>query len=304
MTGGLGLIGSETVLQLQNLYGARNVYSTDLGKRRTTSYTKDATYQSDVSKSSFSDLLTELSPTIIVHAAAHPGGRSLQEPSLNVETNALGSMRVFEWCAKNDCKILYLSSSIVYGDVLPVPITEDRLPNPGTIYGVSKLACEQWLKILEVGYDLDWSVIRPFSTYGFGHVPSLDQGIVNVMLTQIDSGGPVVVKGSLERQRDLVHVSDAARAICCAIERWSSRRIINVCTGISTSILEILHLIATERGIRFENLEIQEEVGTVGDPMYNVGDPRLARELIKFEAKTSVKEGIAQLISQRLRVRA
>ena len=258
----------------------------------------------DISKAEIVKLLDEIKPSAIVHTAAHPGGKSMGEPTINLETNVLGSMRIFEWSARNQCKILYLSSSIVYGEVAPVPIPETSVIKPGTIYGVAKAACEQWLSVLSEGYELDWVVLRPFSTYGVGHNPSLDQGIVNVMLTQMEDGMKLIVKGSLGRLRDLVHVSDATSAICRALEIWPSRQILNVCTGKATSVREMIQFIAEVRGIEFSELECHETAGTIGDPMYNVGDTGLAEKTIGFRSRISPKEGIAHLLSRRLSVRS
>jgi UDP-glucose 4-epimerase len=53
----------------------------------------------------------------VIHCAAHPGGLSLADPVLDVKVNALGSMKLFDWCARNNAKIVYLSSSAVYGPI-------------------------------------------------------------------------------------------------------------------------------------------------------------------------------------------
>lgn len=297
VTGATGLIGSEVVGDLIPRFGARNVYGIDRSARSGQTFLGENLILADVSKSEIVDLLDEISPQLIVHAAAHPGGKSLQDPALNVEANALGSMRIFEWSAKNSCRILYLSSSIVYGEAPPIPIKEEFVLRPATVYGVAKAACEQWLRILTQGFGLDWVVLRPFSTYGAGHGPSLDQGIVNVMITQMATTRDLLIKGSLTRLRDLVYVSDASDAICRTVETWPSQKVLNVCTGVATSIKEIIETIADVRGIDRSDFLCNEIPGTVGDPQYNVGDPTFASNTIGFRSRMLPRDGIAHLLS-------
>lgn len=299
VTGATGLIGSEVMGDLIPQFGAQNVYGIDCNVQASHTSVVGNLIAADVSKSEITDLLDAISPQLIVHAAAHPGGKSLYDPTLNVDVNGLGSMRIFEWSARHNCRILYLSSSIVYGEVPQFPIREDSALQPATIYGVVKAACEQWLRVLSEGFGLDWVVLRPFSTYGAGHGPSFEQGIVNVMVTQLATSRHVSVKGSLERLRDLVHVSDASDAICKAVEKWPSRKVLNVCTGIPTSIKEIIETIAEVRGIDWSEIRCSEIAGTVGDPLYNVGDPTLGLDTIGFRSRILPRDGIAHLLSLR-----
>lgn len=293
------MIGSEVLRDLCALYGKENVCGVDVRSTPPESileYSADV-LKADVSSTEICDLLDQFMPDIVVHAAAHPGGKSLNQASLDVEVNALGSMRIFEWCAEHQRKVLFLSSSIVYGEQPAVPIHESSVMSPGTIYGVAKTACEQWLRILGEGRGLDWVVLRLFSTYGRGHAPSLDQGIVNVMLTQLHQGNHVAVKGRLDRVRDLVHVSDVVRAIQRTIEVWPTRLTLNVCTGRPTTIEGLIDkLIAVMARSRHE-VQIVELPATPGDPLYNVGDPSAMAEILGLKASVTVFDGLVSLLS-------
>jgi len=294
ITGAAGLIGGEVLKLLSTddrkfrLFGLDNQWDSG-GQTQLESVPK---IQCDITSADVEKVLSEVSPDVIIHAAAHPGGKSALAPSENVAVNALGSMRLFEWCAKNRLQIVFLSSSIVYGENTRDKLTESDFLHPGTIYGVAKAACESWLEILRGAYDLDWIVLRLFSTYGAGHRPSLDQGIVNVMLTQLLRGNVVISKGSLARKRDLVHVSDAARAIALTLDKWPSRRIINICTGRSTTIRDLIELLVQLEGRAVNEIDIREVEGTVGDPLSNVGNPELAAKLLGFKARVDLREGL------------
>jgi UDP-glucose 4-epimerase len=255
----------------------------------------------DLTRPDAAGTLARHSPDAVVHCAAHPGGRSLAEPSANVRVNTAAAMTVFEWCARNRIPVIYLSSSAVYGEQPPAPIVETAEVRPGTIYAVCKVACEQFLRILEAGYGLQWTVLRLFATYGPGHRPGTSQSIVNVMLTQLMDGNRVVVRGSLDRVRDLLHVDDAADAIAAALAEPRARHaVLNVGTGRATTVRELIEVLAQALGRRLSDLDIVEEAGTVGDPHYSVADTRAMRAATGFSARVGLADGLERLVAARV----
>jgi UDP-glucose 4-epimerase len=256
----------------------------------------------DIITDRFYDNLNQYKIECMVHCAAHPGGRSLQEPAENVRVNAWGSMRLFEWCARRQVPVVYLSSSVVYGEQPRGKISESALLKPGTIYGVCKVACEEFLNILGRGYGLEWTVLRLFSTYGAGHKPGTFQGIVNIMLTQLMAGDKVIVKGSLQRERDMLYVDDAIKAIKAAVLSDEARgEIINIGTGITATIRDLIVELAELLGRDVQQLQITEEAGTIGDPFYNVADISKAMRILKYEPKVSWKQGLQMVVRERLK---
>ena len=287
VTGGEGLIGAA-VGQALATRGIR-VTSVDWRDGGT-----------DVADARIVETLNAAVPDVVVHAAAHPGGRSLAEPIEDVRINALGSMRVFDWCARAKVPVVFTSSSIVYGEQPAGSIPETASLRPGTIYGVAKVACENWLAILQSGYGLEWTVLRLFATYGSGHRPNTYQGIVNVMLTQLLAGNRVVVRGSLDRQRDMIYVEDAAEAVAEAVCRPAARgQILNVGTGTAVTIRELIYTICHLLGRPLDEVEIVEEAGTIGDPQSNVADATKAATVLGFSSKFSITQGLQAVIKQR-----
>jgi UDP-glucose 4-epimerase len=251
----------------------------------------------DITDNNLWDVLGQHELAGVIHAAAHPGGRSLQEPTIDVEVNVLGSMRIFEYCAINRIPIVYTSSSVIYGDQPHFPIKETATLNPGTIYGACKVACENYLRILGEGYGLQWVVMRVFSTYGAGHKASEFQGIVNVMLTQLMAGNRVVVKGSLQRTRDMVYVNDVACGLVDALfEKSSYGRIINLGTGNPVTIEDMINALIVSMGKNIEDIEIVEENDTIGDVFYNSADCTLAKQLLGYEATYSLEMGLLEVL--------
>ena len=292
ITGGAGLIGSAVGRLLQR----RGVEAVSLDL---------TTGGPDVADPGIADALDAAAPDAVVHAAAHPGGKSLVEPVDDVRINALGSMRVFDWCARVKRPVVYLSSSVVYGDQPAGLIPESAVVKPGTVYGVAKVACEQWLRILEAGHGLPWTVLRLFATYGAGHKPSVHQGIVNVMLTQMMTGDRVVVRGSLDRRRDLLYVEDAAAAIVGALGAPASRgQVLNIGTGTAVTIRELIAAIGGVLDRDMSTVEVVEEAGTVGDPFSNVADVSRAHAILGFDATYTLQRGLESLVRDREQARA
>ena len=254
----------------------------------------------DVSSPLFPEEMDGCGIDAVVHCAAHPGGRSLAEPSEDVRVNCLGSMRVFEWCARRGLPVIYLSSSIIYGEQPSMPIPETATLKPGTVYGICKIACENYLKILEQGFGLKWTVLRFFSTYGAGHTPSETQGIVNVMITQLLKGNRITVKGSLKRMRDMIYVEDAANAIAACLRNENTRGLVmNAGTGVAVGVGEMIYTLNELLGRRREEIEIVEDAPTVGDPLYNVADISLLKSKTGFQPAFDLRKGLGILVRKR-----
>ena len=300
VTGAAGLIGSAvTRLLLENCLHVIACDNLSFGEWRYED--RNLIWEVlDISESAVYDRLTSYGVDAVIHCAAHPGGLSIQEPSENVRVNTLGSMRVFEWCAHTRIPVVYLSSSIVYGEQSKSPITEDAILKPATIYAVCKVACEDFLKVLANGYGLQWTALRLFSTYGAGHKSNTYQGIVNVFLTQLMAGNRVIVKGSLNRVRDLLYVEDAARAIIgCLFEEKTRGCVLNVGTGISTTVGEIIEILCGLLDRNMDSLEISEIEPTVGDPHYNVANIDRLVNLTGFKPTYDVHLGLQHMIGSK-----
>ncbi len=300
VTGAAGLIGSAVTRLL--LADGRQVIACDNNSFGEWSFeAKGLIWERlDITKDPLPEKMNKYKIEAVVHCAAHPGGLSLQYPSDNVQVNAFGSMRVFEWCTRQGVPIIYLSSSIIYGDQPSSPIKENALIKPGTVYGVCKVACENYLKILSKGYGLQWTVLRLFSTYGAGHKPNTFQGIVNVFLTQLLEGDRIEVKGSLARVRDLLYVKDAARAIVsCLFEEKVCGCVLNVGTAMETTIMDIICILSDTLGKDIQDIEIVEMESTVGDILYNVANIDCLTELTGFKPAYDVRAGIDNMLQMR-----
>ncbi len=297
--GGIGWVVTNMLLDRGCKVVAADDYATGLEREEK----KGITWiRLDVAEPSLSERLSAYPIDAVIHLAARLADRSMQEPAADVRTNAFGSMQVFEWVARKGVKrIIYTSSSAVYGSPASAdPIKETAPLSPDTIYAACKVACENFLRILQKGYGLQWTALRLFPTYGPTHKLSKTQGILNVMMTQLLDGNEVIVKGSLDRVRDLVYVDDTASAIVGSLFSESTiGRVFNVGKGWGTTVREMIYSITRALGRNPEELIIKELPGTPGDPMYNVADVSALNQAIGFKAKVDLPEGIARMVAMR-----
>jgi UDP-glucose 4-epimerase len=122
------------------------------------------------------------------------------------------------------------------------PTTEDEPLVPDSPCAIHKAASEQYLRVYANEFGLHWTAFRLYTTYGSSqNLDNLDQGLLSIYLAYLIKGAPIVIKGNLDRKRDIVHVNDVADAIVTTIDRPETYgKIYNMCTGTSLTIRQIL----------------------------------------------------------------
>jgi|TARA_B110000259_G_scaffold92341_1_gene107041 UDP-glucose 4-epimerase len=253
----------------------------------------------DIASNKIFEFIAKIKPNCIVHLAAHPGGLSNRFPIENVKINALGSIYIFEWCKQNNCQLIFTSSSAVYGSTSSKSIDEKFALNPGTIYAANKIANENWIYILSNIKKFPWTILRLFPCYGYGHKQNTYQGIVNVLLTQILNSKKIIIKGSLKRERDLTYCKDVASSIIESIKSDKANgKIINIGTGISITVEEILNSIILVFGYEKNNYDFIEENGLLGDPLYSISNNSFAKEIINFRPRYDFMGGLEDMLKR------
>ncbi len=193
--------------------------------------------------------------------------------------------------ASGVARVVFLSSGgTVYGPVGDqAPITEDHLPAPSTAYGGSKLAFERLLSIhaLDKGYGA--LVLRPSNVYGMSISDSRPQGVVHHWMKAILEGRPIELWNEGSTVRDLVHIDDMVEALLLAIRYQGPNEILNVGTGVGTSLAQLVHAMEEMVG---RPMDIVSRTGPAGAVGRNVLSTARAKEMIGFEARVTVAEGL------------
>lgn len=184
----------------------------------------------------------------IYHLAGQSSGeKSFENPENDLKKNTLTTLNLIKFARKSGVKkILYASSQSVYGKVENKSIKENHITKPLSCYGVSKLASENYLSLFK--NDLNYIVFRINNVYGFGQdLKNLKQGMVSIYLAQALKNKKILVKGSLSRFRDFVHIDDVVDCwIKASINDKIKNTTFNLATGKKTTVKQILKIICNE----------------------------------------------------------
>ena len=269
VTGGAGFIGSNIAKKL--IKDNHEVYIIDNLK---TGYVDNIPNEATFINGDFSqdEILSKLDNTkfdVIFHIGGQSSGEiSYEDPEYDLNTNTLSTLKLLQYCQKTGCKkFVYASTMSVYGEKEgQEQFSELDDTNPKSFYAVGKLASEKYMDIFSKQFGIDFVSLRYFNVYGVGqNLENLKQGMVSIYLKQFfdDSFSEVIVKGSLERFRDLVYIDDVADiTIESAFNKKYNNQIINVGTGVKTTVGDILELIKEYSNSK---KEIKIEGGTPGD---------------------------------------
>lgn len=234
------------------------------------------------------------------HLAALWLHECVHHPRDAVDVNALGTFNVIEAAhAANVGKVIYSSSASVYGDALTIPMTEEHPFNNRTLYGATKIAGEQFFRAYNEQHGLDYVGLRYMNVYG----PRMDYkgtyvSVIMKVLDKIEAGEPPLIFGDGSQAYDFVHVDDVALANVLALKSDASDVFLNVGMGVQTTINELVErlLELTGSDLRPEFLP-QEQMFVTN----RVGSTELAQELIGFQARTELDQGLGSVIEWRQR---
>ena len=228
--------------------------------------------------------------THVFHLAAQAGVRKSWGRDFDVYTtnNIEATQMLLEACVGTGIeRLVYASSSSVYGDLVAMPMREDALPQPVSPYGVSKLAAEQLCYLYFVNFGVPTVSLRYFTVYGPRQRP--DMGFHKFLRAAIE-GTPIAVYGDGEQTRDFTFVEDIVSANIAAAERGISGRVYNIGGGSRVSLNHVLELIGRVTG---RQPVIAREAAQKGDMRHTYADTELARADLAFRPTTDLERGLA-----------
>jgi UDP-glucose 4-epimerase len=227
--------------------------------------------------------------THVFHLAAQAGvrkswGRDFRTYTTN---NVEATQVLLEACVERPLeRVVYASSSSVYGDNAAIPMREDARPQPVSPYGVTKLAAEQLCHLYFVNFGVPTVSLRYFTVFGPRQRP--DMGF-HRFLKAARAGDPIALYGDGEQTRDFTFVADAVAATIAAAERGVSGRVYNIGGGSRVSINQVLAIVERCAG---RPLNIRREAAQKGDMRDTYADTTAARHDLLFAPKTSLEQGI------------
>jgi len=226
----------------------------------------------------------------VVHLAAQAGVRKSWGRSFRTytENNVLATQLVLETCAEvGVAKLVYASSSSVYGDTDRLPMREDAACRPVSPYGVTKLAGEQLCRLYFRNYGVPVVALRFFTVYGPRQRPDM---AFHIFLRALFDGRPLEVFGEGSQTRDFTFVSDIVEGIVLAMH-GKDGAVYNLGGGSRVTLLEAIRTLEAASGCA---THVQAEAVQAGDVLHTWADLSLATEELGYAPRVSLGEGLTR----------
>jgi UDP-glucose 4-epimerase len=250
----------------------------------------------DITKDAFFDKLAGRSFDTVIHCAAQSSNAlSFRDPKRDMLTNQFGTLQVLELCVKKGVKrFIFTSSMSVYGQPSKLPTGEETPCRPDSFYAVHKLGSEHYIRLYGRDHGLNCTIFRLYTTYGYGqNLANRDQGLLSIYLSYLVRKEKLIVKGSKDRTRDIIHISDVVSAIKDSLDNPRSYgRIYNLGTGRNMRIEDIIGLLLSGLSYKKKDYPISYEGSTRGDPFDTLADIRAAKRELDWSPRIPAKEGI------------
>lgn len=234
---------------------------------------------------------------VIHEAALRAVPRSVADPLSTNEVNVTGTLNVL--VASRDAgvrRVVFASSSSVYGASLDVPKVETMTPRPVSPYAVSKLAGEHYARVFCELYGLETVSLRYFNVYGPRQDPASEYAaVIPKFIALALEGRPLEVHGDGLQSRDFTYIEDAVQAtLLAATSPGAGGAVLNVGAGDTHSILD---LVAALEAILGRTLEVRHTPTRPGDVRITLADIAAARGRLGYKPRVSFEEGLRRTVA-------
>jgi UDP-glucose 4-epimerase len=220
---------------------------------------------------------------------------SNDDPAFDVETNIIRTIRLLEIaCQERISKLIFVSSGgTVYGVPKYTPVDEAHPTDPSCSYGIAKLAIEKYLHLYRSLYGLDYLALRISNPFGEWQRTNSGQGAIAVFLGKALRDEPVEIWGDGSVIRDYIYIGDVIDAVIAAMTYKGEERVMNVGSGVPTSLLQVLNSIEAVTDKRIERCFMPKRAFDV--PVSVLAIERAKREL-GWSPKTSFQDGLTFML--------
>jgi UDP-glucuronate 4-epimerase len=287
VTGGAGFIGSQLAEKL--FEGGHEVLAVDCFTDYYDSALKEENAAGlDVLRLDLAEENLDLAGVDgVFHLAGQPGVRSFGDVFEDyVRRNLLASRRVFEAAAAAGTRVVFASSSSIYGDAERYPTPEQTEPRPISPYGITKLGSEQLARAYAQGFGLDAVVLRYFTFYGPRQRP--DMALARIV-DALARGSSFELYGDGLQSRSFTYVGDGIEATIAAMERAPAGAVYNVGGGEEATMREV---IVTLERVSGRTLDVVQRPAAAGDVRRTAADATRIERDLGWRATTQLEDGL------------
>lgn len=297
ITGGAGFIGSHVVEELVRRKEQVVVIDNLLTGKRSNiepfldniNFIHGSIENRDMLETEFKDA------DYVIHLAALPSvPRSIREPVLSDKINVNGTLCVFETARKTGKKVVYASSSSVYGDSKDLPKREANTGFPLSPYALQKLTNEKYAAIYNSTFGCNFVGLRLFNVFGPRQDPDSEySAVIPKFIKTISKDKVPIIYGDGKTSRDFTYVKNVVSAILLACEHDTEQKIFNVATGSSVSLNDLVEKIGRVCDKKVSTVYAKERQG---DIKHSLADISLAKAYLEYYPKYTFDEGLAETV--------
>ncbi len=297
ITGGLGFLGSQLAKRLSSegyeiiIIDKKRVKKEELFNKLENIKIYGGV---DLTSSKLVNRIKINKPNIILHCAGQPSAaRSFEVPSQDLNINISGTLNIINWAKKNYTqKIIYASTFNVYQENVDYPhLKESFLCEPKSLYAVSKLSAENYIKVYCNFLNIKWNIVRMFNIYGPGQDPNNKYlGMISIFLNMAKKNGKIFIKGSLDRFRDFVFIDDVLYAWGLIIkDKKYFNNVYNIGSGKKTVIKDLIKVISS---VLDKRIIVKVEKGTPGDFLGCYANIEKIKNHLGYSPKYNLVQGL------------
>ena len=299
VTGGAGFIGSHIVRRLLSQgHEVRVVDDFSTGRAENLDGVRDALrlFEGDICDEELLREAFDGAECVFHQAALASVPRSIQDPIATNRTNVTGTLQVLRIAhGRGVRRVVYASSSSVYGDSPVLPKHEEMTPAPKSPYAVAKLAGEQYCQIYPEVFGLETVSLRYFNVFGPRQDPTSQYAaVVPIFIQALLRGAQPTVFGDGEQSRDFTYVDNVVEAnLRAATAPDASGAAVNIGCNSRCTLNELLEMLARIIGCEARPIHADPRPG---DVRHSQADIQLARKLIGYEPTVGLQEGLRRTV--------
>tara|TARA_B100001123_G_scaffold443819_2_gene590895 strand:+ start:119 stop:1048 length:930 start_codon:yes stop_codon:yes gene_type:complete len=235
---------------------------------------------------------------VVFHQGALPSvPRSINDPITTNQVNVEGTLNILDAAKGSGVRrVIYASSSSIYGENPTLPKQEDMTPLPISPYAVAKLAGEKYCQAFTRSFGLETVGLRYFNVFGAGQDPkSQYAAVIPLFITAFLDGGRIQIHGDGEQSRDFTYIDNVVQAnLKAAVAEGAAGEVFNVACGERTSLNQILDYL---RKVTEVDVDLEYGPDRPGDVKHSLADISKARDILDYNPTVSAQEGLRRSVT-------